>query len=49
MQRKNLLDDILLRLEPKVKSDIWLPIFYEARKRKKTGVLDLDKLVREFI
>jgi type IV secretion system protein VirB4 len=42
-----LLDDILSRFEERPKSDVWLPIFYQARKDKKQGVLNLDVLVSE--
>lgn len=42
-----LLDDILSRFEERPKSDVWLPILYQARKDKKQGVLNLDVLVSE--
>lgn len=43
----DLLDRILSYFDEKLSSEIWLPIFYEARKRKKAGVLDLDILIEE--
>ena len=43
----NLLDQILSKLPPKTKSEVWLPIFYEARKQKKKGNLDLDQIINE--
>lgn len=43
----DLLDRILSYFDEKLSSEIWLPVFYEARKRKKAGVLDLDILIEE--
>lgn len=43
----NLLDQVLSKLPPKTKSEVWLPIFYEARKQKKKGNLDLDQIINE--
>lgn len=43
----DLLDRILSYFDEKLSSEIWLPIFYEARKRKKQNRLDLEALVDE--
>lgn len=43
----NLLDQILSKLPPKTKSEVWLPIFYEARKQRKKGNLDLEKIIKD--
>lgn len=40
-----LLDNILSRFDEVPTSDIWLPIFYQARKDKKQGELNIDLLV----
>lgn len=42
-----LLDKIISYFDGKPSSDIWLPIFYEARRRKKANELDLDELIEE--
>lgn len=43
----DLLDNIMAYFDNKPPSEIWLPIFYEARRRKKKANLDLDELMDE--
>lgn len=42
-----LLDNLLSKFDEKPKSEIWLPLFYQARKDRKQGTLDLDLLVSQ--
>lgn len=43
----NLVDRIIANFDERPSSEIWLPIFYEARKRRKQGILNLDELIVE--
>ncbi len=43
-----LLDNILGYFNGKVSSEIWLPVFYEAIRQRKTGELNLDELMTEY-
>lgn len=44
-----LLDEILTNFEKQPISDVWLPIFYEARRQKKMGVLNTKELVYQHL
>lgn len=40
-----LLDEILSHFDKRPSADVWLPIFYAARKQRKDGVLNTKQLV----
>jgi type IV secretion system protein VirB4 len=44
-----LLDEILSNFDKQPISDVWLPIFYEARRQKKMGVLNTKELVYQHL
>ena len=44
-----LLDEILSNFDDKPSSEIWLPIFYEARRQKKMGTLNTKELVNQHL
>lgn len=44
-----LLDEILSNFDNKPSSEIWLPIFYEARRQKKMGTLNVKELVYQHL
>lgn len=44
-----LLDEILSNFDKKVSSNIWLPIFYDARKQQKNGTLNTQELVYQHL